>query len=98
MCIISFCVIRIFVKTFFKNQGIFGTHLLCAFDPLFDYTAMIRVAIGRNLYVRTPVNFTRLHEIEAIMNEVSRVNVKLTEFQLRACLQGEKVTLVLGLP
>ena len=62
---------------------------------MFDYTAMIRVAIGRNLYVRTPVNFTRLHEIEAIMYEVSRVNVKLTEFQLRACLQGERVTLVL---
>ena len=42
----------------------------------------IRVAIWRNFHVRTPVNFTRLNEIEARKYEVSRVNVKLSEFQL----------------
>ena len=82
MCIISFCVIRIYVKTFFKNQGMFGTHFLCVF--IWSYSDIkIRVAIWRNFYVRTPVNFTRLNEIEAIKYEVSRVNVKLSEFQLR---------------
>ena len=62
MCIISFCVKRIYVKTYSDIK--------------------IRVAIWRNFYVRTPVNFTRLNEIEAIKYEVSRVNVKLSEFQL----------------
>ena len=86
MCIISFCVIRIYVKTFFKNQGLFCTHFLCAFNPsIFDYTAILRSVslFWRNFYVRAPVNFTRLNEKEAIKYEVSRVNVKLSEFQLR---------------
>ena len=85
MCIISFCVIRIYVKTFFKNQGLFCTHFLCAFNPsIFDYTAILRSVslFWRNFYVRAPVNFTRLNEKEAIKYEVSRVNVKLSEFQL----------------
>lgn len=86
MCIISFCVIRMYVKTFFKNQGLFRTLFLCAFDPsTFDYTAILRSVslFWRNFDVRGPVNFTRLNEKEAIKYEVSRVNVKLSEFQLR---------------
>ena len=63
MGIISFCVKRIYVKTYSDIK--------------------IRVAIWRNFYVRGPVNFTRLNEKEAIKYEVSRVNVKLSEFQLR---------------